>query len=83
MASSSSGCVVKVEGFGVFSPSIDLEGSLAISFRSDPAFANGLNVSGIFTGTIINRENIGNTSDELIAKWNEAYPDDQVVFSSN
>jgi len=77
------GRAVKVDSLGTFSPSIDLEGNLAISFRPDPAFANGLNVPGIFTGTIINRENIGKTSDELIAKWNEAFPTDQVVFSEN
>src|SRR5689334_12212860 len=56
------GRAVKVDALGTFSPSIDLEGNLAISFRPDPAFANGLNVPGIFTGTILNRENIGKTS---------------------
>jgi len=74
---------VKVDGLGTFSPSIDLEGNLSISFRPDPAFANGLNVPGIFTGTVINRENIGKTSEELMTKWNEAYPEDPVVFSQN
>ena len=49
----------------------------------NPAFANGLNVPGIFTGTIIDRENIVKTSEELVAMWNEAYPDDQIVFSEN
>jgi hypothetical protein len=77
------GRAVKVDGLGTFSPSIDLEGNLSISFRPDPAFANGLNVPGIFTGTVINRENIGKTSDDLVAKWNESYPEDPVVFSQN
>jgi hypothetical protein len=30
------------------------------------------------TGTILNRENIGKTTDELVAKWNEENPQDQV-----
>jgi HU domain fused to wHTH, Ig, or Glycine-rich motif len=77
------GRAVKVDSLGTFSPSIDLEGNLAISFRPDPAFANGLNVPGIFTGTILNRENIGKTSEELVAKWNVENPNDQVVFSDN
>ena len=77
------GRAVKVEGLGTFAPSIDLEGNLAISFRPDTAFANGLNVPGIFTGTIINRENIGKTTDELITRWNTDNPTDQVVFSEN
>jgi len=78
-----SGRAVKVDGLGTFSPSIDLEGNLSISFRPDPAFANGLNVPGIFTGTILNRANIGKTSQELVAMWNEEYPNDAVVFSEN
>ena len=77
------GRAVKVEGLGTFAPSIDLEGNLAISFRPDTAFANGLNVPGIFTGTIINRENIGKTTEELITRWNTDNPTDQVVFSAN
>ncbi len=77
------GRAIKVEGLGTFTPSIDLEGNFAISFRPDTAFGNGLNVPGIFTGTIINRENIGKTSEELVVMWNEKNPDDQVVFSEN
>ena len=74
-----SGRAVKVDSLGTFSPSIDLEGNLAIAFRPDPAFANGLNVPGIFTGTILNREYIGKTSDGLVAKWNEDHADDPVT----
>ena len=73
-----SGRGVKVEGLGTFAPTIDLAGNLAISFRPDPAFANGLNVPGIFTGTILNRENIGKTGDELVENWNFHHPEDQV-----
>jgi len=77
------GRAVKVEGLGTFSPSIDLDGNLAISYRPDPALSNGLNIPGVFTGTIINRENIGKTSEELVAKWNENFPEDQVAFTDN
>jgi hypothetical protein len=77
------GRAVKVDGLGIFSPSIDLDGNLAISYRPDPALSNGLNIPGIFTGTILNRENIGKTSEELVAKWNTDNPTDQVTFSEN
>ena len=77
------GRAVKVEGLGTFSPSIGLDGNLAISYRPDPALSNGLNIPGVFTGTIINRENIGKTSEELVAKWNENFPEDQVAFTDN
>ena len=72
------GRAVKVEGLGIFTPSIDLDGNLSISFRSDPALNFGLNMPGTFTGTIINREHMGKSAAELIALWNEEFPDDQV-----
>jgi len=78
-----SGRAVKVEGLGIFTPTMDLEGNISISFRADPAIAYGLNVPGIFTGTILNRENIGKTSDQLVQMWNELNPNDQIPFSEN
>jgi hypothetical protein len=63
-----------VDGLGTFASSIDLEGNLAISFRPDTAFANGLNIPGVFTGTILNRENIGKTTEELVTRWNSDTP---------
>ena len=77
------GRAVKVDGLGTFSPSIDLDGVLSITFRADTAFGKGLNVPGIFTGPIANRGNIGKTSEELVAMWNEANPSDPVTFSEN
>jgi hypothetical protein len=72
------GRAVKVDGLGTFTPTIDLEGRLALSFRPDPAINYGLNLPGTFVGTILNRESIGKTSDELVAKWNEEHADDPV-----
>jgi len=77
----SAGRAVKVEGLGTFAPNIGLEGTFSISFRPDPAFANGLNMPGLFSGRIINRENIGKTGEELVTIWNAEYPEDQVVLS--
>lgn len=79
----SAGRAVKVEGLGTFAPNIGLEGTFSISFRPDPAFANGLNAPGLFSGKIINRENIGKTSTDLVSMRNEQYPEDQVVFLQN
>jgi len=77
------GRAVKVDGLGTFTPTIDLEGKFAISFRADPALNYGMNMPGTFSGTILNRSNIGKTSDDLVSMWNTEYPDDQVVFSQN
>jgi hypothetical protein len=38
-----------------------------------------LNIPGVFSGTILNREYIGSTGYELIAKWNTDHPDDLVT----
>jgi hypothetical protein len=73
------GRAVKVDGLGTFSPSIDLVGNLAISYRPDPALSNGLNIPGVFSGTILNREYIGTTGEELVAQWNMDHPEDLVT----
>jgi hypothetical protein len=78
------GRAVKVEGLGTYAPNISLDGTFDLQYRADTAFANGLNIPGIFTGTILNRENIGKTGEELVTKWNAEFPDDQVIiFSEN
>jgi len=75
------GRAVKVEGLGTFTPTIDLGGYFSISFRADSAMNSGINFPGTFSGTIVNRENIGKTSDELIAKWNTENSEDQVTVT--
>lgn len=70
---------VKVEGLGTWLPNIDVAGQFDVQYRMDSFLKTALNVEGIFTGTIINRENIGKTSDELVALWNADHPDDPVT----
>jgi hypothetical protein len=73
------GRAVKVEGLGIYSPNISLDGTFDLQYRADTAFGNALNIPGIFSGTIANRENIGKTGEELVAKWNESNPLDLVT----
>ena len=73
------GRAVKVEGLGTWTPTVTLDGTFDIQYRPDPAFSYGLNIPGIFTGTIVNREHIGKTGPELVAKWNEENPSDLVI----
>lgn len=75
------GRAVKVDGLGTFSPSIELDGTLSINFRPDPALNHGINQPGTFTGSIINSEYIGLTSEELVNKWNAEHPDDLVTLN--
>ena len=76
-----SGRAVKIEGLGTWTPNIGLDGSISIQYRADTALVNALKIPGTFTGRINNRENIGKSGDELVAKWNEEHPEDQVAFS--
>ncbi|PWB69649.1 MAG: hypothetical protein C3F07_19190 [Anaerolineales bacterium] len=73
------GRAVKIEGLGTWTPNIALDGTFSIMYRADSALVKGLNIPGMFTGTISNRENIGKTADELVQLWNEKNPEDQVV----
>jgi hypothetical protein len=69
---------VKLEGLGTYSPTVSLDGTFGVGHRADDAIKKRLNAPGAFQGEIVNRENIGKASDDLVAQWNEAHPDDPV-----
>ena len=73
-----SGRAVKVDGLGIWSPSISLDGKLTIQYRPDLGMDYELNKPGAFTGTIVNRENIGKSSEELVLMWNESNPENPI-----
>jgi|SaaInl7_200m_RNA_FD_contig_41_295435_length_776_multi_10_in_0_out_0_1 hypothetical protein len=72
------GIPVYIEGLGTYTPKIDLDGTLGVGHRADNQIKIGLNVDGKFSANIINKENVGKTSDELVALWNTDHPDDLV-----
>ena len=69
---------VKLEGLGTFKPTMDTQGKLRLSTRIDNKINNRLNQKGAFKGEILKRENIGKTTDELVALWNQEHSDDPV-----
>ncbi len=69
---------VKVEGLGTFTPTIRMDGSLDILFRPEADMLNKLNDRTKLFATILNKANIGKTTDDLVAKWNKEHPDDLV-----
>jgi len=73
------GRAVKIDGLGTWTPNLKMDGSFDIQYRADNALVNGLNMPGVFSGEIINAENIGKSGEELVAMWNEAYPEDQIA----
>jgi hypothetical protein len=66
-------------GVAIFTPSLDLDGTLKVKVRVDPEILRELNAESAFHGTIINSENIGRPSEQLVAMWNVTHPDDPVV----
>jgi hypothetical protein len=72
-----SGRGVKLEGLGTYLPNVQLDGTFDVEHRLDRGIKKALNAHG-FTGTILNRKNIGKTPDELVALWNVEHPDDPV-----
>jgi hypothetical protein len=72
------GNAVKISGLGTFGPSIQLNGRLRVNTRLDVGINKAMNVVGAFKGAVVNRDNIGKTSDDLVELWNAEHPDDPV-----
>ena len=66
------GRAVRIEGLGIFKPTIDLAGTISMNYRPDPHLQSDINSR--FRGEIVNRHNIGKTNSELTLLWNESYP---------
>jgi len=70
---------VKIEGLGIFSPSMNLDGKISVSIRIDSSIKSDLNKDREFEGQLINGDSKGKTMEELITRWNEEHPDDLIA----
>lgn len=68
-----------IEGLGTYAPTISLDGSFGVSHKLHPDIKYELNKPFVFTGDIDNRDMIGKTVDELIARWNLEHPEDPIT----
>ncbi|MGC1378415.1 MAG: hypothetical protein WA821_19440 [Anaerolineales bacterium] len=66
-------------GIAIYTPSIGLDGELEVNVKLDARVINALNTKDKFEGEIVNAENIGKSSDDLVALWNTAHPDNPVA----
>ncbi len=71
------GQAIKIEGLGIFTPSLKANGDFQVNFRADVSLRRALNTRE-FWGEIENKRNIGKNGDELVALWDEDHPDDPV-----
>jgi len=72
------GQAVKIEGLGIFTPVMRMDGSLDMLFRTEVELLRSLNHPTKLHIKIFNKANIGKSSKELIAQWNKDHPDDPV-----
>jgi len=66
-------------GVAIFTPSIDLDGDIEVKVRVDKRILSALNAPGAFTGKLVNPENVGKGSKDLVALWNQDHPDDKIA----
>ena len=72
------GHAVSLPGVGRYSVSIGTDGRLRPNVRVDNALRNALDAPGAFQGDIVRRDNIGLSTAEIVALWNEEHPEDPV-----
>ncbi len=71
------GSPVKIEGLGIFTPTLRSDGKFHLNFRPDVDIKHALHQE-TFYGRIDNKPNRGKSGDELVELWNQAHPDDPV-----
>jgi hypothetical protein len=69
---------VKLDGLGCFTPFIDTKGNIDVTNRLPAEFTAALNKPHAYEGEILNRDMIGKSSQEIIARWNKEHPDDKI-----
>jgi len=70
------GTPLKLPGVGIFSPSIDRDGTIKINLRADSSLKSGLNAANGYTGPIQNRANVGLDDAGYKALWDADHPAD-------
>lgn len=69
---------VKVKGLGTYAPTVKVSGLFDVGFRVDNGIKKELNKPDTFVGEIDNKDMMGKTPGDLVARWNEEHPDDTV-----
>jgi hypothetical protein len=78
LAAHRDGRALKMEGLGTFTAVIRTNSSLDILFRPHVDLLRQLNDPLRFHAKILNKKNIGKSSDDLVAQWNRDHPGDTV-----
>jgi nucleoid DNA-binding protein len=73
-----SGFPVRLEGLGIFSPTVNKDGEFDLNYRTDVYLKSELNKRRAFRGDMKNRDMIGKSMDDMIERWNQEHPDDLI-----
>jgi hypothetical protein len=73
-----SGLPVRLEGLGIFSPTVNKDGEFDLNYRTDVFLKNELNKRRAFRGDMKNRDMIGKSMDDMIERWNREHPEDKI-----
>lgn len=74
-----SGFPVRLEGLGIFSPTVNKDGKFDLNYRTDLSLKSELNKRGAYRGVLKNRNMIGKSMDDMIERWNQEHPDDLII----
>ena len=69
-------------GVAIFRPTIDAQGNLSVSVRVDKRITSALNAPGAFSGKVNNSANIGLSTEEIVALWNEEHPENLIELET-
>lgn len=76
---SAKGIPLKLDGIGIFKPGIDRNGNVRINFKPDHELTDSLvKLRPLDYLTVKNRDMIGKTVEDFVARWNGEHPDDPV-----
>lgn len=73
-----SGFPVRLEGLGIFSPTVNKDGEFDLNYRTDVYLKSELNKRRAYRGEMKNRDMIGKSMDDMIERWNREHPDDMI-----
>ncbi len=80
LAALQAGETVKIDGLLTLSPNMKVGGEVDLSLRGNREAVASLNNPRLWTAAKVNNHaNLTKNSDELVAEWNEAHPDDPVT----
>jgi hypothetical protein len=72
------GSPVRIQGLGIFRPTIQTDGRFRLRLRLDRSLDRDLNVEGAASCTVLNESNIGSSVGEMVARWDAEHPDDPI-----